>query len=132
MFVKNYQKKENMLGKVCFKNNCFEVELGKTPEQKAKGLMFRQNLAENKGMLFIYEKEGIYSFFMKNVQIPLDIIWINKDNKIVFIKENFLPCEQEPCEKISSPEKAKYVLEINAGISQKMDFEIGDKMDIEY
>ena len=53
-------------GKVCFKNHCFYVELAITPEETTKGLMFREKLGKENGMLFIFEKEGIYPFWMKN------------------------------------------------------------------
>ena len=62
------------------------------------GLMFRENMDSDRGMLFIFEKEGEYPFWMKNTLIPLDIIWINKDKEVVFISENAQPCEEgKPC-----------------------------------
>src|SRR3989344_2502586 len=71
---------------VCFEEKCFNVELAKTDVEKAQGLMFREHLDRNSGMLFIYDEEGSYSFWMKNTLIPLDIIWINSQNKVVDIK----------------------------------------------
>src|SRR4030042_2848822 len=62
---------------VCFKKHCFSVELAVTPEEREEGLMFRKNLDSDKGMLFIFEKEGKYGFWMKKTLIPLDIIWID-------------------------------------------------------
>lgn len=72
---------------ICFQENCFEVELAITTEEITKGLMFRKELPQNKGMLFIFAKEGIRSFWMKNTLIPLDIIWLNKNKEVVFIKK---------------------------------------------
>ena len=63
---------------VCLKEKCFSVELAKTSAEQAKGLMFRENLSIDKGMLFIFEKEEIYPFWMKDHLIPLDIIGIDK------------------------------------------------------
>ena len=65
--------------KVCFQDNCFNVELVATPGERAKGLMFRRSLGYKQGMLFVFEDESIHSFWMKNTFIPLDIIWLNID-----------------------------------------------------
>src|SRR3989344_124116 len=94
--------------KVCFSENCFKVEIASTSEELSKGLMFRENLNKNSGMLFIFHEEGIYGFWMKNTLIPLDIIWINSDKKIIFIKNNVLPCKTEICETFIPDENAKY------------------------
>ena len=116
---------------VCFKNNCFEVELAVTAEEQTKGLMFRENLGIGKGMLFVFSQEGEYSFWMKNTLIPLDIIWIDKDKKVVFISENTQPCLENDCPSISPGKKAQYVLEVKGGTVQKISLAIDDKMDIE-
>lgn len=114
---------------VCFKNKCFNVELAQTPEEKKIGLMYRQKLDFNAGMLFVYEKEGEYSFWMKNTLIPLDIIWINKNKEVVFIKENIQPClEKDKCESVNPNKVASYVLELNAGIINEINLKIGDKL----
>jgi len=115
--------------RVCFKDNCFEVELARTREEQAQGLMFRQSLSRDKGMLFIFPGEGIYSFWMKNTLIPLDIIWINENKEVVFISENILPCEKDPCPLFSSDKKSKYVLEINGGVSKEIGLKVGDKVE---
>ncbi len=113
---------------ICFKGSCFLVELAKSPEQRALGLMFRENLGDNRGMLFIFEQEKKYSFWMKNTLIALDIIWINNDKEVVFIKKDAQPCKSENCEKISPNENAKYVLELNAGITDAINLNIGSKL----
>lgn len=113
-------------GSVCLNNYCFQVEIAKSPIELARGLMFRKSLNENKGMLFVFEKEGNYPFWMKNTSISLDIIWINADNKIVFISENNLPCGNNSCSSINPNQNAKYVLEINAGLSEKLELKTGD------
>jgi uncharacterized membrane protein (UPF0127 family) len=91
--------------------------------------MNREYLAQDSGMLFIFKKEGIYNFWMKNTLIPLDIIWINENNKIIFIKENAEPCKVEQCETFGSDEKAKYILEINGGLTEKMGLRVGDEVE---
>jgi uncharacterized membrane protein (UPF0127 family) len=111
---------------VCFDKTCFKVELAKTSEQRIKGLMDRESLDENKGMLFIYPEEGKYDFWMKNTLIPLDIIWINKNKEVVFINKNTQPCLVEECPAISPPLDAKYILEINGGLVDKLGIIDGD------
>ncbi|MEK7080259.1 MAG: DUF192 domain-containing protein [Patescibacteria group bacterium] len=111
---------------VCFESFCFEVEIAKTPLELSQGLMFRKSLGQNKGMLFIFEKEGIYPFWMKNTLIPLDIIWIDENNKVVFISENTQPCPQKDCLQIIPQAEAKYVLELNAGQAREAKIKIGD------
>ena len=115
------------LGSVCIKDKCFSVELAKTAIQRELGLMHRKELDKNKGMLFIFEKEGIYPFWMKYTLIPLDMIWINSRGKVVFIKENAQPCKGLVCAQISPKEKAKYVLEINGGLCKKFGIKAGDQ-----
>ena len=112
--------------RVCFKNHCFDVELAKTAAEISRGLMFKENLGQNKGMLFAFEKESEYPFWMKNTLIPLDIIWINENKEVVFIEKNAQPCKKEICESINPGQKAKYVLEINKGLVDKMGLKTGD------
>lgn len=116
--------------KVCFGPNCFSVELAKTDAEREKGLMNRADLAKNAGVLFIFDTEDIYPFWMKNTLIPLDIIWLSKDYKVVFISENAQPCKNLICMPINPSVEAKYVLEINAGIAQKLNIKTGDLVQI--
>jgi len=90
------------------------VELAATEQQKAQGLMFRTNLTG--GMLFSYEDEQMQQFWMKNTLIPLDIIFIGKNNKITAI-HYALPCKNDPCEIYSG--NAKYILELNGNFAAK-------------
>lgn len=123
--------KENHV-RVCFKENCFLAEVAKTKEEILKGLMFRQKLDADKGMIFVFEKEGIYPFWMKNTLISLDIIWIDGENQIVFIKKNAEPCPELVCPSIKPDKKSKYVLEVSAGISEKINLQIGDTVVFSY
>ena len=123
-FISENNQKQTQL---CFRNDCFNVELSLTPKEREQGLMFRNYLEENKGMLFIFAEEEEYSFWMKNTLIFLDIIWLNKDKEVVFISKNNQPCKNDECPKINSSQKAKYVLELNKGIADKIGLEIGDR-----
>ena len=116
---------------VCFGMHCFSVEIADTNAKRERGLMFRASLEKNKGMLFVFEKEGDYPFWMKNTLIPLDIIWINKDNKVVFISDETKPCEEEySCPSINPDKNAKYVLELNGGSAKKIGLQTGDKIEL--
>lgn len=130
--------RQNSTGSVCIgpfgsaqdKKNCFKVELAKTASDISKGLMYRKELGKDNGMLFIFDKEGIYPFWMKNTLIPLDIIWIDKNNKVVFISQNVQPCKSLICPSVVPSAKAKYVLEINAGIAEEISLKLGDELKI--
>jgi uncharacterized membrane protein (UPF0127 family) len=120
--------KKYSIGSVCFKERCFKVELAETRTQRDRGLMNRKELDRNEGMLFIFEKEGIYPFWMKNTFIPLDIIWIDSNNKIVYIGQNVQPCKSLICPSIVPSGKAKYVLEVNAGICKEINLRVGEEV----
>lgn len=112
---------------VCFQDNCFEVEIARTFSEQKMGLMFRKNLAIDEGMLFVFNEEKEHSFWMKDTFIPLDIIWLNEKKEIVFISKNNQPCLSEPCPIIKPTKKARYVLEINSGLADKIGLKEGDK-----
>ena len=79
-------------------------------------------------MLFIFEGEDYWSFWMKNTLIPLDLIFISDQYTIVDIKENFKPCKVDNCDSYTSKKKAKYVLEVNSGFVKENNVKIGDKI----
>ena len=122
-------QKQETESEVCFDATCFSVEVADTPLEREKGLMERENLDRNAGMLFIFESEGHYPFWMKNTLIPLDMIWIDEDKEIVFIYENALPCDEDPCTVISPSGNAKYVFEINGGLTSKKGIVVGQKLE---
>ena len=122
-------KKESAISKVCFDKKCFDIEIVDTLEARAQGLMNRNYLNSDSGMLFLFDAEAKYSFWMKNTLIPLDIIWLDKNKKIVFIEHNAKPCKRDPCETFGPNEKAKYVLEINSGLAKKIGIGKGDYLE---
>ncbi len=125
-------KKEPKEGRICLKERCFSVEMASSIKDRARGLMFRESLEKNKGMLFLFRKQGEYSFWMKNVLIPLDIIWLNENKEVVHIAENCQPCPELPCQSIKPDKKAKYVLEINGGLVSKIGIKTGDTAELQY
>lgn len=115
---------KNKTPEVCFEENCFLVEIAETQVEKTEGLMFRENLEEKKGMLFVYDEEEIYNFWMKNTLISLDIIWINAERKIVYIEHEAQPCDKE-CGSLSPSKNAQFVLEIKGGTAEKLNIALG-------
>jgi uncharacterized membrane protein (UPF0127 family) len=93
--------------------------------------MFCKKLAQNRGMFFVFNTEEERNFWMKNTLIPLDIIWINKDKEVVYIKNEAPPCNDTVCPIISPQAKAMYVLELNGGVCEKIGLKTGDKLDFE-
>lgn len=91
------------------------VETAATTFERGKGLMYRESLGENNGMLFVYTEPTANKFWMKNMLIPLDMIFINSEYEIIYIVEDAQPCEADPCEKYGPDSEYSYVLEVNAG-----------------
>ncbi|HEX55521.1 MAG: hypothetical protein DRO90_01405 [Candidatus Altiarchaeales archaeon] len=111
---------------VCFENQkCIVAEVVSTPEEMARGLMYRKRLEENRGMLFIFKEEGRYGFWMKNMNFPLDIIWISRNKTVAHIEVNLPPCKSDSCPIYVPDKKALYVLEVNANFSIRNNISIG-------
>ena len=106
-----------------------QVELAQTAEGQSKGLSGRETIAEGEGMLFIFEQEGRTGFWLKNVRFPLDLIWINKDKKIVDIQPNAHPCQADDCLTYYPHKDASFGLEVNAGFVARHKLRIGDRVD---
>lgn len=99
------------------------IEIAQTPAELTKGLSDRQNLAENSGLFFVFPNTDTHGIWMKEMNFPIDIIWLDENYQIVFIKENATP-ESYP-EVFVSNALARYVLEIPAGFVQKHQLSIG-------
>lgn len=94
----------------------YQLRIADTRKSRAKGLMNREFLGKNQGMLFIFPKEGNYSFWMFQTKIPLKIIWLDENWRIVHTENKAIPCQEEnplKCPTYNSPKPAKYVVEIN-------------------
>lgn len=103
-----------------------DIEIAKNEDDRMRGLMYRQSLPENAGMLFIFNDEEPRSFWMKNTFIPLDIIYINSRKEIVSIQKYTQP---KSTYAIPSEKPAMYVLEVNAGFTDKNGINPGDNID---
>lgn len=115
---------------VKIKDLIINVDLAKTPEQIAKGLSIKNTLSENEGMLFIFDTPKKWSFWMKDMKFPIDIIWISSDNKIVHIEKNLQPCTFFLfCTSYSPDANSKYVLEVPSNYTTKNNIIVGDRVD---
>lgn len=111
-----------------FGGKTFGVEIADTREKQALGLMFRDSMPANQGMLFIFPNEAPRSFWMKNTRISLDIMYFDKDLKLVSISADTPPCRVSRCPAYPSVEPAKYVLELNAGTASSLGVGLGDRL----
>lgn len=102
-----------------------DIEIADDEYQTETGLMYRHSMAENQGMLFVFKVMQTRSFYMKNTKIPLDIIYLDSEKKIVSIQKNAKPFDQTS---LPSEGASQYVLEVNAGLSDKWKLEKGDKI----
>ncbi len=102
-----------------------DIEISDTPYERQTGLMYRDNMASHNGMLFVFKTEAKRFFYMKNTKIPLDIIYVGADKRIVSFQANAKPYDETS---LPSELPAKYVLEINAGLAHTWGLEKGDAL----
>jgi hypothetical protein len=103
----------------------FVVELALTPAQQAQGLMFRQTMAPEAGMLFVFPEAQEQVFWMKNTYLPLDMIFIKQDGSILSIAERAVPLTETP---VASHGNARSVLELNGGTAARLGIKPGDRV----
>lgn len=103
----------------------FEVEIATNDAQRARGLMFRNEMAPDAGMLFIFRRDRVLTMWMANTYLPLDMLFIGSDGRIVRIAENTIPLSRTT---ISSRNRARAVLELNAGTARRFGISAGDRV----
>jgi uncharacterized membrane protein (UPF0127 family) len=106
------------------------LELALTDSEKELGLMFRDTLAPDNGMLFPFAQDGTLPFWMKNTMIPLDMVWLSSRGEVVEVK-TVQPCHLDPCESYENTRPARAVLEINAGAAAKHGIKPGERLQFE-
>lgn len=118
------------LPSVQLRDRSFGVELAKDDASRTRGLMFRDALAEDQGMLFIFDDVQPRYFWMHNCKISLDILYFNESLELVGQALSVPPCNLPPerCPNYPSGRPAKYVLELNAGLAEKMGVKLGDRL----
>ncbi len=102
-----------------------DLEFAETTKERTQGLMYRTEMKENQGMLFIFPEEQMQSFWMHNTVLPLDMIFINSNLEIVTIRKNTKPYDDSS---YPSTKPAQYVVEVNAGYADKYNIKVGDKV----
>ena len=98
----------------------FRVEIADSQQEQALGLMFRDSMPDDAGMLFIFPNEALRSFWMKNTRIPLDIMYFDRELKMVSLSADTPPCKVTRCPSYPSTGPAMYVLELNAGSAERL------------
>ena len=106
------------------------VEVASNDDTRARGLMFRDALAPDRGMIFLFPQSDVYPFWMKNTLIPLDMLWLDEANRVVHIESNVPPCPGDPCPSFSPGVKAKSVLELRAGRAKELGLKVGDPLQV--
>ncbi len=108
-----------------------ELEVARTPQEQATGLMHRPSLPDNRGMLFPFNPPLTVSFWMKNVQIPLDMIFL-RQGKVMFIAADVPPCRSEPCPVYGPNVPIDQVIELRGGRAKELGIQVGDTIVIQY
>ena len=108
-------------------NATVKAEVADTAFKKMRGLMFKKSLGENDGMIFPFDYEDYYGFWMMNTSIPLDLIWINAKQQVVYIQKDAQPCTITSCPVYKPITPAQYVLEVNAGFTDAHSIKVGTK-----
>lgn len=117
-------------GKMRVGTQVLDINYATTEKQISKGLSGKKEIAKNYGMLFVFPSDGNYSFWMKDMLFPIDIIFLGSDYKIIDIRYDAKPCEGSECPGISPQEKFRYALEVNSGWSKENELKIGDQLEI--
>ena len=133
IFLMGKNDNERNIKYVKISGQSVKVELALTPIERERGLSGRSGLKENKGMLFVFPKSGNYPFWMKGMNFPIDIIWLDEERKIIYIKKDARPeLYPESYGPDVSKAYAKYVLEVSSGFSENNNLKVGDKVEFLY
>jgi uncharacterized membrane protein (UPF0127 family) len=112
------------------KGHRFAIEIAADEASRERGLMFRDSMPPDHGMLFLFDRPAVQTFWMKNTHIPLDILYFDQNYKLVSAQQRVPPCRSEPCAVYPSEGPAQYVLELNAGIADKLGVRPGDALKV--
>ncbi|MEQ8397084.1 DUF192 domain-containing protein [Thalassobaculum sp.] len=103
----------------------FQVEVADTDQERSQGLMYRQEMAADHGMLFVFDRPSRITMWMKNTPLPLDMLFIGTDGRIVDIHQRAVPFSVDT---IASGRRALYVLEVNGGTVDRLRITVGDRV----
>ncbi len=108
-----------------------QLEVAETQQQQAMGFMFRSEIPTDRGMLFSFEPPRRVSFWMKNVRVPLDMVFL-RDGKVVAIAADVPPCTADPCSTYGPPEMVDSVIELRGGRAAELGLQAGDEIAVEF
>ena len=112
------------------KGQRFDVEIADTEPARERGLMFRESMPPDHGMLFLFDDSTERTFWMKNCRMPLDILYFDEKYKLVSVQQRVPACRSDPCPVYPSAGAVKYVLELNAGTTDKLGVKPGDALKV--
>jgi hypothetical protein len=118
-------------GTVAFKQTAFMAEVASTEPEKEKGLMYRQNLAKDRCMFFVYSEDGYHSIWMKNCLISLDVAWIDPEGRVVELEERVPPCSPmrgNDCPTYGGRVPARHFIEFPVGTFRRIGLKKGDRL----
>lgn len=118
-------------GEAIIREHVISLEIAQTPRQQAIGLMFREDLPDNRGMLFPFNPPRPVQFWMRNVQFPLDMLFL-RDGEIKAIAQSVPPCTTSTCPTYGPDGEMDYVLELKGGQAEALGLSVGDQVDIHY
>ena len=104
----------------------FELEVARTPEEQERGLMKRDSMPQNHGMIFVFPSEQVLAFWMKDTRFPLDILFLDRKGKIV----SMFQMKPYDLSNTSSEKPAQFAIELNAGVAKDTGVKVGDVLDI--
>jgi hypothetical protein len=111
------------IGTIMIDDIPLEVQIADTEPRRVRGLMFQDQLPYDQGMIFVFDKPGLYSLWMLNMQFPLDMMWFDENGKIIHIEKDVPPCktplEIASCQSIIPEGQAVYVLEVTSGFVEQ-------------
>ncbi len=97
----------------------FSLEIADDPAKRQRGYMFRDEVGPHEGMIFVFDRPGRHTIWMKNCRVPLDIVWLDASFRVVYVAYEQPPCPADgPCIPIAPPEPAAYVLELAGGVAR--------------
>lgn len=106
------------------------AEIADTAQRVATGYMFRTEVGEGEGMIFVFPRPDIHTFYMKNTLVPLDMIWMDESFNVLYIQPSAPPCKADPCATYGPPRKAAYVLEVRGGAVAREGLKVGDRLGV--
>lgn len=104
------------------------AELAVSDAERSRGLMFREKVLPDQGMLFVFEREDRHSFWMKNTLVPLDMLWLDSAKRVIHIAANVPPCKEDPCPSYGPDVPARYVLELRGGGAAENGIKLNDQL----